>query len=115
MAGKARAALEHILHWMRETGFDYATDLVAALVILAAGACAIKVLSSLLRKGLNRADGRHALAVRFIVSVIVKSAWAVLIVVVLGKLGVNVGPLIAGLGVTGFILGFAFLYTRRRP
>ena len=108
MAGKARAVLDSLLHWMRETGFDYATDLVAALVILAAGACAIKVLSSLLRKGLNRTDERHALAVRFIVSVIVKSAWAVLIVVVLGKLGVNVGPLIAGLGVTGFILGFAF-------
>ena len=28
--------------------------------------------------------------------------------VILGKLGVNVGPIIAGLGVTGFILGFAF-------
>ena len=27
---------------------------------------------------------------------------------VLGRLGVNVTPLIAGLGVTGFILGFAF-------
>ena len=31
-----------------------------------------------------------------------------LIVMILSRLGVNVGPLIAGLGVTGFILGFAF-------
>lgn len=108
MTGETRTAAEHLLQWFRETGLDYATDLAAALAILAAGACAIKVLAGLLRKGLKRADGRHALAVRFIVSVAVKSAWAVLIVVVLGKLGVDVGPLIAGLGVTGFILGFAF-------
>jgi len=27
---------------------------------------------------------------------------------VLGKLGVDIGPIVAGLGVTGFILGFAF-------
>ena len=34
-----------------------------------------------------------------------------LALVVLQRLGVNVGPLVAGLGVTGFILGFAFQET----
>ncbi len=28
--------------------------------------------------------------------------------IVMQRLGVNIAPLIAGLGVTGFILGFAF-------
>ncbi len=100
--------LTTFMHWLQQEGAAYAMKALAALVILVVGAIAIKVLAAVLKKGFSRADGRHALAVRFIVSVIVKSAWAVLIVVVLGKLGVNVGPLIAGLGVTGFILGFAF-------
>ncbi len=108
MTEETQAAIESIREWLLETGVDYALKVAAALVILIVGAVAIKILAAVLRRSLTRADGRHALAVRFIVSVIVKSAWAVLAVIVLGKLGVNVGPLIAGLGVTGFILGFAF-------
>ncbi len=102
------STLATFMHWLQQEGAAYAMKAAAALVILVVGAVAIKILAAALKKGFSRADGRHALAVRFIVSVIVKSAWAVLIVIVLGKLGVNVGPLIAGLGVTGFILGFAF-------
>ncbi len=108
MTEETQAAIETIREWLLETGVDYALKVAAALIILIVGAVAIKILAAVLRRSLTRADGRHALAVRFIVSVIVKSAWAVLAVIVLGKLGVNVGPLIAGLGVTGFILGFAF-------
>lgn len=108
MVEDTHAVLESVKQWLLATGVDYAIRLLAACVILIAGAIAIKVFASVLRRSLTRTDGRHALAARFIVSVIVKSAWAVLAVVVLGKLGVNVGPLIAGLGVTGFILGFAF-------
>ena len=54
----------------------------------------------------GKAKGR--LLADFICSVVTKACWAVLLVMVLGRLGVNVTPLIAGLGVTGFILGFAF-------
>lgn len=100
--------VQPIMAWLTEKGVAYALDIVAALVILIVGAIAIRILGAALRKALIRTDGRHALASRFIVSVLVKTAWAFLIVMVLGKLGVNVGPLIAGLGVTGFILGFAF-------
>lgn len=100
--------VQPILTWLTEKGVAYALDIAAALVILIIGAIAIRILGAALRKALVRTDGRHALASRFIVSVLVKTAWAFLVVIVLGKLGVNVGPLIAGLGVTGFILGFAF-------
>ena len=96
------------MEWLTEKGVEYAVDVVAALVILIVGALAIRLLGTALRKALIRSDGRHALASRFIVSVLVKTAWAFLAVIILGKLGVNVGPLIAGLGVTGFVLGFAF-------
>ena len=51
---------------------------------------------------------RKVLLVNFIVSVVTKVGWAILLVTILSRLGVDVTPLIAGLGVTGFILGFAF-------
>lgn len=97
-----------IFTWLTERGVAYAIDVAAALLILVFGAMAIRLLAAALRKAITRADGKHALAVRFTVSVAVKAAWAVLLVTVIGKLGVNVAPVIAGLGVTGFVLGFAF-------
>ena len=97
MQEEVESVFQPIVEWLTEKGVAYAVDVVAALVILIVGALAIRLLGTALRKALIRSDGRHALASRFIVSVLI-----------LGKLGVNVGPLIAGLGVTGFVLGFAF-------
>lgn len=108
MQEEVESVFQPIVEWLTEKGVAYAVDVVAALVILIVGALAIRLLGAALRKALIRPDGRHALASRFIVSVLVKTAWAFLAVIILGKLGVNVGPLIAGLGVTGFVLGFAF-------
>lgn len=92
---------------MKEQLIGYSVNIGFAALILVAGSIAIKVLSGLLRKAITRADGKHALAVRFAVSAAEKVGWAFLIVMVLEKLGVDVGPIIAGLGVTGFIVGFA--------
>lgn len=108
MQEEVESVFQPIVEWLTEKGVEYAVDVVAALVILIVGALAIRLLGTALRKALIRSDGRHALVSRFIVSVLVKTAWAFLAVIILGKLGVNVGPLIAGLGVTGFVLGFAF-------
>ena len=92
---------------MKEQAMMYATNIGFAALILLIGAVAISVMSRLLRKAITRADGRHALAVHFAVSAAEKTGWAFLIVMVLEKLGVDVAPIIAGLGVTGFIIGFA--------
>ena len=59
-------------------------------------------------KAVEKGGKKNTLFGNFIRNVTGKICWAVLIVVVLGKLGVDVGPIVAGLGVTGFILGFAF-------
>ena len=80
-----------------------------AAIILIVGYFAIKYGSMLLHKALAKAeDGKYALVVRFVTSVAEKVAWAFVAVMALEKLGVDIGPIIAGLGVTGFILGFAF-------
>lgn len=95
--------------WLQTRGMDIGLGVLCALLILVAGGLAIRILSAALVKVLTKSRlGRQSLIAKFIVSVVVKTGWAFLAVIVLGKLGVDVGPLIAGLGVTGFVLGFAF-------
>ena len=101
----ATAAME----WLRTAGVAYGFRILGALAILILGAVAIKIFSGVLMKLLEKSKiGSQSLVAKFIASVSVKVAWAFLAVIVLGKLGVDVGPLIAGLGVTGFVVGFAF-------
>ena len=97
-----------VLEWLTHRGLEFAADVVVAGLIVLFG----WLLICLLKKGVTRLfKGRiekSPILAKFTVSAVSKIAWAFLIVTALAKLGVNVGPLIAGLGVTGFILGFAF-------
>jgi len=94
--------------WLSQEGLDFAVNLIVSTVIFVVGWLAIKLVAKAVGKALGKGIKGNALLTKFCVSVITKTLWAFLIVTVLGRLGVNVGPLIAGLGVTGFILGFAF-------
>ena len=94
--------------WLAEKGATFALNVVAAIAIFVFGYIAIKILTAMVRSALGKSKKINKLFSDFICSTVNKCCWAVLIVAVLGRLGVNVGPLIAGLGVTGFILGFAF-------
>lgn len=102
-----RALWDQVIGWLAEKGVDYTVNVVMALLMLLLGWLAIKLIDKALRKALEK-HGRKTLLVNFIASVVSKSCWAMLGISVLSRLGVNVGPLVAGLGVTGFVLGFAF-------
>lgn len=93
--------------WMAGSGVDLLTNLLVSAVILLVGWVVIRLVDKAPRKAMARAN-RKVLLVNFIVSVVTKVGWAILLVTILSRLGVDVTPLIAGLGVTGFILGFAF-------
>ena len=93
--------------WMAGSGVDLLTNLLVSAVILLVGWVVIRLVDKALRKAMARAN-RKVLLVNFIVSAVTKVGWAILLVTILSRLGVDVTPLIAGLGVTGFILGFAF-------
>lgn len=99
--------LQRLKDWVTGSGVELLINLVISAVILAAGWLAIRLLDKALRKALV-SHGRKLLLVNFIVSVATKSCWAILLITVLSRLGLDVAPLIAGLGVTGFIIGFAF-------
>jgi len=108
MSDQVNGYIDSMLQWLQTQGLDFGLRLLAALLILLLGTVAIRVFAKVLRKALCKFGPDRQMAANFVVSVLVKSAWAVLAVVVLGKLGVNVGPIIAGLSVTGFVVGFAF-------
>ena len=99
--------VRRLKEWMAGSGVDLLTNLLVSAVILLVGWVVIRLVDKALRKAMARAN-RKVLLVNFIVSVVTKVGWAVLLVTILSRLGVDVTPLIAGLGVTGFILGFAF-------
>ena len=86
---------------------EMSTNVLLAAALLAVGALVIRLMSSGLEKMLGKVKRIDGMISRFAVSVASKSAWAVLGIMVLKRLGVDVAPLVAGLGVTGFIVGFA--------
>ena len=96
------------LTWLTDKGLSFAVRLVAAAAILLVGWFAIKLIVNAVGKAVEKGGKQNTLFGNFVRNVTGKICWAVLLVVVVGKLGVDIGPIIAGLGVTGFILGFAF-------
>ena len=100
-----------VLAWLSEKGVSFAVNLLSAVLILVVGAFLIKLVRGATAKALSRVKKMSKLLSDFLVSVVSKVCWAVVALVALQRLGVNVGPIVAGLGVTGFILGFAFQET----
>jgi len=96
------------LRWFAENGLAFLVNLLVAVLLLIVGAQAIRLFTNATHKALAKTGRVNALLHNFLCSVVNKAAWVMLLMVVLQRLGVNIAPLIAGLGVTGFILGFAF-------
>ena len=86
-------------------------NILLALAILAVGALLIRLSRKLLEKSLGRSEKVNGLLRTFILSSYSKVAWILLGLIVVQRLGINIAPMLAGLGVTGFILGFAFQET----
>ncbi|MBR4654603.1 MAG: mechanosensitive ion channel family protein [Kiritimatiellae bacterium] len=100
--------LEQAWAWVMDKGVEFLANLVMAILILVIGGLVVKLVTAIVRKALRRTKRVNALLESFLCSAVSKTGWIFLFVIALGRIGVDVGPLIAGLGVTGFILGFAF-------
>ncbi len=97
--------------WVAEHGVGFVMNLIAAVLILLVGMLAIRLVKKAVATALSRVSKMSRLLSDFLVSVVSKTCWVVLALLVMQRVGINVGPLIAGLGVTGFIVGFAFQET----
>ncbi len=105
---QGREIVDVALRWLAENGISFLINVLVALLLLAVGTVAIRSLTCATQKALVKSGRVNTLLQNFLCSVVNKTAWVLLLMVVLQRLGVNIAPLIAGLGVTGFILGFAF-------
>ena len=104
---EGRAYIQQVMTWFTENGLDFATKIVFAIVILVVGMFLIKGITAAVRGSLRKTNRGNELLERFICNSVSKTCWAFLIVIVLEKLGIDMKPIIAGLGVTGFVVGFA--------
>lgn len=93
--------------WLVENGTEFGVRLITVVLILLIGAFVIGRVVGAVEKALSKTQKYPVLLKRFLANIVGKSLWAVLWVVILSQLGVAVGPLIASLGVAGFVIGFA--------
>ena len=105
------AFLDNIYSWLLDNGMELVTNIIVSLIILIAAKIAISIVLKGLRTALRRSGKVSGILEKFSVNITSKSLWLISVVLILGQFGIDIGPLIAGLGVTGFILGFAFQET----
>lgn len=103
-----RELVNTVMRWIAEHGISFLVNLLVAVLLLVIGSYAIRALTHTTQKALRKTRRVNNLLEAFLCSVVNKTAWVLLMMIILQRLGVNIAPLIAGLGVTGFILGFAF-------
>jgi len=91
---------------------ERAPGLVFKGIILLLIALVFKVIASIVGNLVGKAVSQSRLSLSkllqdFFVSVSKKAVWLVGVLVVLSQVGIQIGPLLAGLGLVGFIVGFA--------
>jgi small conductance mechanosensitive channel len=84
----------------------YGTKIIAAVAILVAGTIGVKLADRILEKSFDRAKIDITIE-RFIRRGVKYAIYAFAIVTALSAMGLNVQPIIAGIGIAGFIVGFA--------
>ncbi|MDX9985151.1 mechanosensitive ion channel family protein, partial [Sphaerochaeta sp.] len=97
--------------WTQLGPVSFLITLGTGLLMVLVGKILIVWLSRILRRSLARAKKINDLMARFILQLVNIVGWIFLIVAFLQHMGLNMGPVLAGLGITGVILGFAFQET----
>jgi len=94
--------------WLFENGPSFAVDIIVFVVLLLIGKIIIGAVCRMADKALTKADRVSDLLREFAIDTLRKVSWVVVLMVALPRIGIDVAPLIAGLGVAGFVIGFAF-------
>ncbi len=104
---KELAYVEKVKEWLAVNGVNFLVDVVVVLIILIVGKLVIKGLCKSLSMSIKKSGKVSELLESFIVNVTSKVLWLIVFMIAVQRLGIEIGPLVAGLGVTGFIVGFA--------
>lgn len=94
--------------WLATNGTAFVVNLIVFLLVLLAGRIAIGLALRVAHQMMERSGRVSEMLANFLASALSKGLWVIVAIVALGQLGIDIAPLIAGLAVTGFIIGFAF-------
>ncbi len=97
--------------WSQLEPVAFLINLIVGLLIVLVGKILINWLKKVLKRSLARSKKINDLMARFILQLVNIIGWIFLLIAFLQHLGLNMGPFLAGLGITGVILGFAFQET----
>jgi small conductance mechanosensitive channel len=100
--------LDKAKEWAVQNGADFLVNLVVFLIIILIGKFLVNWACGAVRASLKRAKNVSELMENFTVNVVSKVLWVLVILVAASRFGINPAPIVAGLGVGGFIFGFAF-------
>jgi small conductance mechanosensitive channel len=95
--------------WLKspEGGLKWAKSIISFIVILAIAKILSLVLGSITQRAIAMNKQCSELLQHFFVNIVRKAVFLIGIIIALSMLGVNIGPLVAGIGALGFIIGFA--------
>lgn len=99
------------IKWLKASAPGFLANVLVFFVILLLGKILISGTLRVSRSLIRRSKRASELIERFILNVVHKILWVLVLMVGLSQLGIDMGPMIAGLGVGGFIIGFAFQET----
>jgi small conductance mechanosensitive channel len=94
--------------WLRTNGANLVFQFLTFLLILLAFWILARVARSAVRRGLERSKlNVSSLAKDFFIKMTSRTVMLLGLIIAVAQLGVEVAPLLAGLGIAGFVIGFA--------
>ena len=106
--GLAESMLADATDWVRGNGAELIFQAVSILLVLLAFWILARIGRSAVRRGLERSKlDISALAKEFFIKSTARLIMLIGVIIAIAQLGVEVGPMLAGLGIAGFVVGFA--------
>lgn len=105
---KSREWIARMQDWLVDNAADFLVNLISVAIILLVGRMVIGVLCGSLHQALKKSPRVEGILEDFVTSIVRKVLWVMVLMMALKRLGVDIAPMIAGLGVMGFVVGFAF-------
>tara|TARA_Y100000310_G_C20701635_1_gene830537 strand:+ start:8501 stop:9352 length:852 start_codon:yes stop_codon:yes gene_type:complete len=99
-------SLSNLQAQLYEKFVNYIPKLIGVLVILIIGWIIIKIISKIVEHFFERVNFDRS-AETFVENFVKVGMWLILLIIILSNLGIDVSGLVAGLGIMGFIVGFA--------
>jgi small conductance mechanosensitive channel len=107
-AGLVEQWLANTAEWFRSNGASLVFQLLVFVLILLAFWIVARIARGAVRRGIERSKlDISSLAKDFFIKMTSRMVMLLGVIIAIAQIGIEVGPLLAGLGIAGFVVGFA--------